>query len=318
MSELEAQAVAVPESALAPFAAGAASRASYLPAPARIAAIREECADTRTFGISLTGRARLAPFGPGQFVFLSLPGHGEAAFTIAEADVPGELCLTVRRIGRLTTALFALDVGAAVGLRGPFGRGFAPWPRGARVAFVAGGCGLVPLRRAIEAHLADPTRTAPVTIVYGARDPSTRIYREALERWRRTAGTVVVEGVEQVPAWPVRPGEWAGARGSAVDLLEDVLAERPIDAAAVCGPPAMMPAVARRLVGRWNVPAASIQIAIERQMKCGLGTCGRCWVGSRYACRDGPVFTLAELAALDPSFRDATASACAVTGGLRC
>jgi sulfhydrogenase subunit gamma (sulfur reductase) len=64
-----------------------------------------------------------------------------------------------------------------------------------------------------------------------------------------------------------------------------------------------MALVARRLVDEGRLPPLGIHLAIERQMKCALGTCGRCYVGSRYACRDGPVFSLAELATLDPAFR---------------
>jgi NAD(P)H-flavin reductase len=36
-------------------------------------------------------------------------------------------------------------------------------------------------------------------------------------------------------------------------------------------------------------------LSLEMKMKCGLGMCGRCNIGHKYVCRDGPVFTLAEL-----------------------
>ena len=34
---------------------------------------------------------------------------------------------------------------------------------------------------------------------------------------------------------------------------------------------------------------------LEMRMKCGIGKCGRCNIGSKFVCLDGPVFTLAEL-----------------------
>ena len=34
---------------------------------------------------------------------------------------------------------------------------------------------------------------------------------------------------------------------------------------------------------------------LELRMKCGIGKCGRCNIGSKFVCLDGPVFTLAEL-----------------------
>ncbi|MGD8502399.1 MAG: hypothetical protein PVH49_02225 [Syntrophobacterales bacterium] len=33
-------------------------------------------------------------------------------------------------------------------------------------------------------------------------------------------------------------------------------------------------------------------------MKCGIGMCGRCNIGTEYVCNDGPVFSLAQLGQL--------------------
>jgi NAD(P)H-flavin reductase len=291
---------------------------SYLPARAEVTAVLTESSDTRTFLIEPreAGR-RLATARPGQFVMLSLPGHGEAAFTLASAAgavLGGDrLALTVRRVGRLTTALFDLEPGASVGLRGPFGRGFPEWPLDASILFVAGGCGIVPLKAAIERRISEPLRGGAMTIVYGARDPASRIYRKALERWRHSPGVTVLEGVEH------RAEGWSGRVGNVGDLLEEALRAPPSDFAAVCGPPVMMAFVARRLRRDDTFSPSSVHLAIERQMKCGVGTCGRCYVGNRYACRDGPVFSLAELADLDPAFAGGTPrSGLATAGGLQC
>ena len=39
----------------------------------------------------------------------------------------------------------------------------------------------------------------------------------------------------------------------------------------------------------------NIITSLEMRMKCGVGKCGRCNVGEKYVCKDGPVFSLAEL-----------------------
>ena len=39
----------------------------------------------------------------------------------------------------------------------------------------------------------------------------------------------------------------------------------------------------------------TILLSLEKRMKCGIGKCGRCNVGSKYVCSDGPVFSQAEL-----------------------
>lgn len=269
---------------------------SYVPTPARIAAVVPESDDTRTFVLDLAA-GPLPPPAPGQFVMLSLLGHGEAAFTVSSLHrepAVHSLCLTVRRVGELTGALFSLAPGASVGLRGPFGRGFPDWPPDAAVLFVAGGCGLAPLRPAIERRLAVRTPDAPTYLVYGAHDPGARILRADLERWRAQERVVVIDPVEE--SGP----DWSGARGDVSSALACALAERVPDRVAACGPPGMLAAVARRLRAA-GVAGADVFFAIERQMKCALGVCGRCYVEDRYVCREGPVFSLAELDAIDPT-----------------
>jgi NAD(P)H-flavin reductase len=278
---------------------------SYLPTTATIVRVAEESADTRTFVLEPADGAsqRWRAATPGQFVMLSLLGSGEAALTLSRwqgADPPGQqICLTVRRVGGLTTALFALGAGDAVGVRGPFGRGFPAWPEYSDVLFVAGGCGLAPLRAAIQARVVTRAPAASVTIVYGARAPETRIFRADLDRWRATSHVTVLDGVE-------RPDSaWRGRVGSVMELMDEVPGDVRPAAVAVCGPQAMMVAVARRLA-RAGIRADRIWLAIERQMKCGVGLCGRCYIGHRLVCTHGPVFSLDELLLLDPAFGDAS------------
>ena len=45
-----------------------------------------------------------------------------------------------------------------------------------------------------------------------------------------------------------------------------------------------------------------IILSLENRMKCGIGKCGRCNVGPKYVCNDGPVFTLAQLARLPQEY----------------
>jgi NAD(P)H-flavin reductase len=273
----------------------------YVPHRARIAELVPESFDTRTFVLALDppvpafDRAR-----PGQFAMLSLLGHGEAAFTLSALPgagaAPGTVVLTVRRVGTLTTALFALGPGARVGLRGPFGRGFPDAPAEPTL-YVAGGCGLSPLKAAIEAHIAARPPGTPLAIVYGARDPGARIHRRALAGWTQTSRVDVIECVERAG-----PG-WRDRVGLVVDYIGEAVARSGARRAAVCGPPVMLPRVAERL-HRAGIAADHIFLAIERYMKCGTGHCGHCYVDHRYVCTDGPVFSYAELGGLKDAFRN--------------
>ena len=38
-----------------------------------------------------------------------------------------------------------------------------------------------------------------------------------------------------------------------------------------------------------------VYTTLELRMKCGIGKCGRCNIGSKYVCKDGPVFRCDEV-----------------------
>ncbi len=272
---------------------------SYLPHPARIAAIADECGDTRTFVLALEPPVtRFDTARPGQFVMLSLLGAGEAAFTLSRLPsagaAPGTVTLTVRRVGSLTGRLFTLPIGARVGVRGPFGRGFSSAPDVPTV-YVAGGCGLAPLAAAIDAQVAMRRSATPIAIVYGAREPGTRILHRSRARWGAAQNVRVFECVERPTP------EWRGRVGAVLDHLDEAIAAAGALRAAVCGPPAMLAAACARLVRAGFAPAA-IEVALERVMKCGEGHCGHCYVGARYVCTDGPVFSYADLMTMPDAF----------------
>jgi NAD(P)H-flavin reductase len=273
--------------------------ADVLPHRARIEEIVAESSDTRTFVLLLEPPVpALDAARPGQFVMLSLLGHGEAAFTLSALPgagaAPGTAVVTVRRVGALTGALFALEPGARVGLRGPLGRGFPDAP-GEATLYVAGGCGLSPLKAAITRQLGVRPPGTPLAIVYGARHPGDRIHRATLAAWERTAGVHTIECVEQHDAG------WRGRVGLVVDFLEEAAARIRARRAALCGPSAMLRRAAERLVAAGLEPTR-IHLAVERYMKCGTGQCGHCYVDHRYVCTDGPVFSYAELRGLTDAF----------------
>jgi sulfhydrogenase subunit gamma (sulfur reductase) len=280
-----------------------------MPCRAWITAIVPESAATRTFVLTLDPPAPVFDAArPGQFVMLSVFGYGEAAFTLSALPRAGAergtVVLTVRRVGALTGALFDLARGAMVGLRGPFGRGF---PDGVEPAvYVAGGCGLSPLKPAISRAVASRPAGTPLAIVYGARDPEARIHRPVLAAWERAPDVHLIECVEHAG-----PGWW-GRMGSVLDFLDEAVECSGARRAAVGGPPVMLPLVAERLC-RLGIGAARVHVAIERYMKCGTGLCGHCYVNERYVCTDGPVFSFAELRELPDALPELRAPKIAAT-----
>ena len=256
-------------------------------APARVIWAAAETADVTTLRLE-TGDAGIRAGLPGQFVMAALPGFPPSAISISRYHADG-IELTVRSAGPATTALGSLRAGDTLGLRGPLGR---PWPLdvadGRDVLVVAGGIGLAPLRPVIDAVQSDPGRFGRMHICYGARTPADRLYIGETMRLRKCRCADVAETVDKPD------DDWAGQVGLVTCLLDDADWTMDRVVAFVCGPERMMQAVVSTLVKRGMAPDR-IFLTLERHMECGVGLCGHCQTGPFFVCRDGPVFSLAEL-----------------------
>jgi NAD(P)H-flavin reductase len=267
------------------------SRNLYLPAPAHVALVTGETADVETFRFELIQPGASLNFVPGQFVILSIVGLGECPISISSSPTDGRwLELTIRKIGRVTAALYRSPPRGTLGLRGPFGRGFDLLQIARRpLICVAGGIGLAPLRSLIHfVHAARPN-FGPLAVLYGARTPQDRLYKDELEAWRLVPGDKVLQIVDQDPEQM-----WRGPCGLVTSLFDQLGDEFAGATAVLCGPGVMVAPVVRALEAR-GLAAQDIQVAMERRMSCGVGKCGHCYIGEKLVCVDGPVFTVAEL-----------------------
>ncbi len=43
------------------------------------------------------------------------------------------------------------------------------------------------------------------------------------------------------------------------------------------------------------MPSERIYLSAERSMKCAVGHCGHCQYGPDFVCKDGPVYTYADI-----------------------
>lgn len=268
----------------------------YLPKAAQILEVIAENGQIKTFVLALADPEDNLAFthAPGQFVMLSVPHCGEAPISIASSPAEaGTIHLAIRRAGKLTEAMHRLRPGAMVGVRGPYGR---PFPMaelaGRELLFVAGGIGLAPLRSVLQSCLLDPDcRPAGITLLYGSRSPADIAFRRDLERWQTQANCTCHLTVDQ------RGPGWDGPVGLVTALLERLTLDPERTTALLCGPALMIRAVLADL-SRRGLPPERILTTLERHMKCGVGICRHCHLDSKLVCKDGPVFTLAELRAL--------------------
>jgi len=254
---------------------------------ARVLATRPETPGTVTLSLTGTDPA-FARGSTGQFAMVALPGFPPLPISISRF-LPDGIELTIRGAGPATKALAGLQIGDQVGLRGPLGNN---WPLdravGRDLVIVTGGIGLAPLRPVIHAIIADRRRYGDVKLFYGARTPVDLHYRDELERWSKQDGIDVSLTVDR--AGP----EWHGRVGVVTQLFDQAVWDASNMIAFVCGPERMMQATATTLAGR-GVPASRIYVTLERHMECGIGLCGHCQMGKYFVCRDGPVFSIAQL-----------------------
>jgi NAD(P)H-flavin reductase len=264
--------------------------ALYMPIPATIEGIADETPSIKTF--TIRPREPVA-FEAGQFVELFVPGIGEAPFTPSSSpSITERMDITIMRVGRVTERLHAMQPGAEVGIRGPLGRAYPIESfRGREILIAGGGCGVGPLRAFLLALIEDIDAYRRIFFRYGARSPHDIVFRDAATRgWEGLNKLDVLMTVD------VGDPQWDGHVGVLPTILtEEYLDCNPEDGVAVmCGPPLMMRFTVLKLLERGYRPE-NIYLSLERNMSCGVGQCGHCRLGRYYVCKDGPVFTYAEI-----------------------
>ncbi|PLX84060.1 MAG: oxidoreductase [Desulfuromonas sp.] len=264
----------------------------FMPTPAVLAEIEPMLADNALFTFA---PSTPMPVAPGQFYEISIPGVGSFPVSACDLVREGRITSCIRRVGRVTSALYTLSPGSAVGLRGPFGRGFdlsliLTQP----VLLIAGGLGMAPLRALLKALLETPKRQAKTVLLYGARELSALLFRDELLELSRQGRIDLRFSVDFAAALP-DPAAGAVCR---VGLVNQLLAGLDLVAAetvvVACGPPALYSCLLEGLAGMGFAPQR-IFATLERRMRCGRGECCHCVVAGRYICREGPVFSLTQL-----------------------
>ena len=254
-----------------------------LPQPFRIRRRRSETLDTFTLEIERAKHNQAFGFAPGQFNMLYVLGVGEIPISICGDPRSDSLMHTTRVVGPVTMAMSKLRRGDILGVRGPFG---SIWPveqlDGRDVVVVAGGIGLAPLRGALHQLVRRRKKLGKLVFLYGARTPGDILYRRELELWQQR-GLQVEVTVDRAPS------SWLGHVGVVTALIRRAPFDPGNTAAMICGPEVMMRYAVFELQKR-GVPATSIFLSMERNMKCAVGFCGHCQFGPEFICKDGPIF----------------------------
>ncbi|NTW99381.1 MAG: oxidoreductase, partial [Geobacteraceae bacterium] len=240
----------------------------------------------------------VSSFLPGQFLVLSLPGVGEIPVSYCGSpSTDGSIELCIRHVGHVTSSLKAAAPGEAVGVRGPFGRGFPLSAYSGRdILLIAGGLGMAPLRSLLLALLEQRGLFGRVILLYGAREPGALLFQVELLSLQKQGKIQLQLAIDQPDQCLNGPPD---CRVALLPALLDNLDVDPVrTCAAICGPPVVYPLLVSRL-RLMGLVSDRIHLSLERRMKCGVGRCGHCAVGSLLCCVDGPVFSHAELSGID-------------------
>ena len=263
-----------------------------------ITEIRNETQDVKTFSVKAIEGGSFFEYLPGQCAMLSVPGVGEAMFSISSSpDNPDFLDFSIKKTGVLTDWLHTVESGQQITVRGPYGKSFPVEDelKGQDILFVAGGIGLAPLRSVIKYVLAHRNNYGSIDIVYGARAAEDLVFLSEIK--------TLWEGHKNVNVHLTIDNEqenWDGYVGYVSDYVK-MLKFSPDRITLVCGPPIMIKLVLKTLL-KMGFDTKKIYTTMEMRMKCGVGKCGRCNIGAKYVCKDGPVFRCDELVELPEEY----------------
>lgn len=260
--------------------------------------IREETPDVKTFRVNAPEGGKLFEHMPGQCAMLCGPGVGEAMFSITSSPTNKEFQeFSIKKCGQLTDYLHSLNVGDEITVRGPYGNNFPVDTelKGKNLLFIAGGIGLAPLRSVINYVIDNRADYGTVDILYGSRSADDLVQlKEIKELWMKTEGVNVHLTIDR------EQEGWNGHVGFVPAYLKELEFSND-KTVLVCGPPIMIKFVLQALQ-EMNFTKEQIYTTFELRMKCGIGKCGRCNIGSKYVCKDGPVFRFDEIEKLPDEY----------------
>lgn len=277
------------------------NRNTYVPLPVKVKDIHFESKDRmlRTIDLEFVNKEDSFKYMPGQFCQLSIFGKGESPLGIASSPTEKDfLRFTVSKVGVVTTALHYLQHGDEIGIRGPLGNYYPVNEfKGKNIVIIGGGFGITTLR-SLAVYLkefGERQKYGNITFLYGARNPDAMIYFDEFKSWYSEDSIDLYLTIDK------KIKGWDGLTGFIPDVVKNIKPSSNNSVVVICGPPIMIKYTLPVLVDL-GFKKDAIYTSLERKMKCGIGKCGRCNVGSKYVCVDGPVFSYNELIKLQSDF----------------
>ncbi len=271
---------------------------SLVPFVVTVSEIRQDTPDVKTFRVLTPDGKKPFEHIPGQCAMLSVPGVGEAMFSITSSPTEKDYMeFSIKKCGCLTEWLHLIDVGQQITARGPYGNAFPVDTalKGKDLLFIAGGIGLAPLHSVINYCRAKREDYGKIDVIYGSRSVDDLVdYDEIKNEWQNDSGMSVYLTIDR------EQEGWNGHVGFVPSYVTE-LAPDISKTVLVCGPPVMIKFTLEAL-RKLGFADTQVYTTMELRMKCGVGKCGRCNIGNKYVCKDGPVFRFDELEELPDEY----------------
>lgn len=269
----------------------------YKPMAATVVDVIRETHNIKTIRVVLDDPEEMKnfTFEPGQVGQLSVFGVGESTFVINNPpSMKDYIQFSVMQAGEVTTAVHELCKGDKVGVRAPLGR---PWPfkdwKGKNVFFIGGGIGMAPIRTVMLHLLEHKEDYGKISLLYGGKSPQDLAYSYELEGWMNNPDLDCTLTID-------REAEgWTHNVGLIPNVLRELKPSPDNTVAVLVGPPIMIKFTLQAL-DELGFSHENVFTSLEKRMKCGIGICGRCGIGGKYVCLDGPVFSQKQLDELPP------------------
>ena len=270
------------------------SNESFIPYVGVIKEMFDETPDVKSFRVVGLDGKKLFEHKPGQCAMLIVPGVGESMISITSSPTVQEyMQFSIKKCGCVTTWLHNAQPGQQIAIRGPIGNGFPVDTtfKGKDILVIAGGIGLAPVHSVVDYMLAHRSDYGRIQVIYGSRSKQDLVFLKQLqEEWVHAPNLDLNLTIDRAQ------DDWDGHVGFVPPYVTEMNPD-PSMTVIMCGPPILIH-LSLDALKKLGFKDENVFTTLEMRMKCGIGKCGRCNVGNKFVCKDGPVFSFTQLAEL--------------------
>lgn len=271
---------------------------SFIPYVGVIQEMFDETPDVKSFRVTGLDGKKLFEHKPGQCAMLIVPGVGESMISITSSPTVQEYQqFSIKKCGCVTSWLHSAQPGQQIAIRGPIGNGFPVDTtfKGKDMLVIAGGIGLAPVHSVVNYMLANRSDYGKIQVIYGSRSKQDLVFlKELSEDWAKQDNFELNMTIDR--AQP----DWDGHVGFVPPYVTECNPD-PSMTVIMCGPPILIHLSLDALM-KLGFKKEQVFTTMEMRMKCGIGKCGRCNIGNKFVCKDGPVFSFDQLGELPPEY----------------